>query len=86
MDIELFDSFEKWKKFLGKSVISAKLTGLTEEKIVTVANKLGELLAAKVDPANREQRLLKELWDAGNEEDRKVLAKLITRMVEEETA
>ncbi|UMZ75330.1 DUF3243 domain-containing protein [Natranaerofaba carboxydovora] len=84
MEIEVFESFDKWKKYLGTSVLAAKKTGLSEDKVVVVAKMLGELLAKKVDPANREQRLLKELWDVGSEEDKKVLAKLITRMVEEE--
>lgn len=80
----MIDSFEKWKKYLGKSVIIAQKTGFSEEQIVEVAGKLGDFLADKVDPANREQRLLKELWEVGDEQDRKTLAKLITRMVEEE--
>ena len=34
------------------------------------------------DPANHEQRLMKELWEEATESEQKVLASLMTRLVE----
>jgi hypothetical protein len=79
------DNFDQWKDYLSQNVTLAKQAGTSEETIVNMATKLGNLLAAQVDPANREQRLLKELWDKGDEQDRKSLAKMITKMVSDGT-
>ncbi|MCY0888606.1 MAG: DUF3243 family protein [Alicyclobacillaceae bacterium] len=47
-----------------------------------VAAKMGEFLANRVDPKNPEQRLLKELWDSGDTEERKTLARLMVKMAD----
>lgn len=75
------ESFEQWKDYLSQNVQLAKQAGTSENTIIEMASKLGNLLAAQVDPSNREQRLLKELWEVGDEGDRKSLAKCITKMV-----
>jgi len=45
---------------------------------------LGDFLSRFADPADREQRLLKELWDVGTESEQRTLARLIAKMVIEE--
>lgn len=74
-------SFEQWKEFLASNVNIAKNAGASDQTIVDVATRIGSFLANKVDPVNREQRLLKELWDQGDESDRRTMAKLIAKMV-----
>ncbi len=83
MDVnpQTLDSFEQWKEYLSGNVNIARSTGASEQTIVEVATRMGDFLANKVDPANREQRLLKELWDKGDDSERKALAKMITKMV-----
>ena len=56
--------------------------GLSEGTIDKIAFKIGNMLTAAVDPENREERLLQELWKVGDDEDRKVLSKLIVKMLE----
>ncbi|OTA40374.1 MAG: hypothetical protein A6D92_18560, partial [Symbiobacterium thermophilum] len=58
-----------------------KRTGASQQTITNMATSIGNFLAEKVDPRNREQRLLKELWDVGTEEERKALASMVTKMV-----
>lgn len=79
--MENVQNFDAWKDYLSQNVNLAKKAGTSEETIVEMASKLGNLLSNQVDPANREQRLLKELWDKGDENDRKSLARMITRLV-----
>jgi hypothetical protein len=74
--------FEKWKDFLGDKVSQAERSGMKDETISKVAFHIGEFLSDKVDPKNSEERLLKDLWDAGNEEERKILARLMVKMVD----
>jgi hypothetical protein len=80
--MSVLDTFEQWKSFLGKRVELAKKTGMNEETIAGLAYQMGEYLAGEIDPKNREERVLKELWDAGNDEEQKVLARLMVKLVE----
>jgi predicted restriction endonuclease len=77
----VLDSFEQWKQFLSQQVNQAKTAGASESSIASAAQGIGTFLAAKVDPRNREQRLLKELWDCGTAEEQQALATMITKMV-----
>jgi hypothetical protein len=40
---------------------------MSEKSIDKIALKIGDILTDKVDPENREQRLLQELWRSGDE-------------------
>lgn len=75
--------FDKWKEFLKDRVKQAESTGMSEDTISKLAFHIGEFLADKIDPKNAEERLLKELWDAGDDEERKVLAGLMVKLVEQ---
>ncbi|EGL16633.1 MULTISPECIES: DUF3243 domain-containing protein [Paenibacillus] len=76
--------FDRWKEFLAERVDQAERVGLNDEKISKLAFQIGEFLSDKVDPENREERLLKELWDAGDENERKVMARLMVKLVNKE--
>lgn len=73
--------FDRWKEFLNEKVSQAERAGMTDEMITKVAYHIGDFLAEKVDPENKEERLLKELWNAGTEEEQKVLARLMVKLV-----
>jgi hypothetical protein len=74
--------FDKWKEFLAERVGQAEHAGMSEETISKLAFQIGEFLADKVDPENTQERVLKELWDAGNEEDKRTLARLMVKLVD----
>ncbi|MCY0897008.1 MAG: DUF3243 domain-containing protein [Alicyclobacillaceae bacterium] len=78
----VLDNFGHWKEFLGEHVDKAQAMGFSDEQIGNVAAKMGEFLANRVDPKNPEQRLLKELWDSGDTEERKTLARLMVKMAD----
>lgn len=79
---DVFTEWTNWKKTLSKAVNLGETVGMSENTIENIAVKVGNFLAARVDPENREQRLLQELWKVGDGSERKVLAKLIVNMVE----
>lgn len=79
----VLDTFEKWKQFLADRVQNAQSAGMTEDTIAKLAFEIGEFLEEKVDPKNEQQRVLKDLWDVGNEEERKTLARLMVKLVNE---
>lgn len=85
MDLEnskTLSDWNKWKNTLSKAVKLGETVGLSEETIDKLAYRVGNTLTAAVDPENREERVLQELWKVGDDCDRKTLAKLIVKMVE----
>lgn len=78
----VLSNFDTWKKFLGDRVAAAKNMGVGEETISKLAYEIGEFLDNKVDPKNEEQRVLKELWDAGDESERQTMARLMVKLAE----
>lgn len=85
MDLNNFETlkdWEKWKKTLRTAVNIGEAAGLSEKTIDNIAYRVGNFLSTAVDPENREERVLQELWKAGNDDDRKTLAKLIVKMIE----
>lgn len=80
--MNVLGNFDKWREFLGEHVDKAESMGFSDEQITNVAQKMGEFLSDKVDPKNPEERLLKEMWDCGNSEERRTLAGLMVRMAD----
>ncbi|MBF7081831.1 DUF3243 domain-containing protein [Desulfallas sp. Bu1-1] len=80
--MELEIEWHQWKKLLSRAVNAAQFIGVSDDRINDLAYRLGDFLAKKVDPGNREQRLLVELWNEATEDEKKILASLIIRMVE----
>lgn len=78
----VLSDFEKWKGFLGSQVDRAQRAGLTREEIAALAQRVGSFLSEKVDPKNPQERLLKQLWDIADKEERNVLALLVTKLVD----
>ncbi|MDP9727965.1 DUF3243 domain-containing protein [Alicyclobacillus tolerans] len=82
MNNSVLESFGRWKEFLGEHVDKAQSMGFNDDQIANVAAKMGEFLADKVDPKNPEERLLKELWDVGDNEERRTIAKLMVKLAD----
>lgn len=85
MEINKADSFTEWnnwKDTLRRAVNLGETVGMSQNTIENIGVKVGDFLAARVDPENREQRLLQELWKVGDDSDRKALSKMIVKMVE----
>lgn len=74
------NEWDNWKDALGKAVDLGENIGLSNSSINNIAEKVGGFLANHVEPTNDEEKLLKELWDVGNQHDKHVLAKLVVKM------
>lgn len=82
MSTTVLTNFSTWKQFLEDRVNQAKNMGMNDDTISKLAFEIGSFLDEKVDPKNNEERVLKELWDAGDEEERKTLARLMVKLVQ----
>lgn len=82
--MSVLNNFEQWKDFLADRLQAGQREGMDNDTIADVAYQIGGYLAEHVDPKNEEQRLLKELWDASSEEEQKVLANIMVKLVKGE--
>lgn len=76
-------NFATWKHFLADRVSHAKKMGMSEDTISSLAYEIGSFLEEKVDPKNEEERVLKELWDVGDESERKALSSMMVKLVQQ---
>ncbi|MHA7963097.1 DUF3243 family protein [Paenibacillus sp. CAU 1782] len=76
-------NFETWKHFLADRIEQAKKMGMSEDTISKLAFEVGSFLDEKVDPRNDEERVLKQLWDVGDEADKKTIARLMMKVAEQ---
>lgn len=79
---ESFTHWDKWKETLAKGVSLAESVGMSETMIEKIGVKIGGILSARIDPENREQRLLQELWKVGDDKDRAALSRMIIKMLQ----
>jgi hypothetical protein len=83
MATTVLETFDKWKAFLAERVNLAQATGMSDEMISKLAFQIGEFLEEKVDPKNGEERLLQQLWEVGSEEEKKTIARLMVKLVDQ---
>lgn len=79
---EILGDFSEFKSYLSKRIQLGKTAGLNEEQLANTAQKIADYLADKVEPRNREEQLLKELWNVGTEEEQHKLAHMLVKLAE----
>ena len=78
----VLETFTRWKEFLAERVNQAQHAGMSNEAISNLAFHIGQYLHDKIDPQNKEERLLKEMWDVADDEERHTMARLMVKLVD----
>lgn len=73
-------SWDNWKKYLGQAMEFAEELGISRDKVEAYATTAGSILADNVQPANPEQKALKELWDVADKDEQQIIARLMTKL------
>lgn len=79
----ILKNFERWKEFLGDRIEQAEKMGMNEEAIAKVAAQVGDFLANKIDPENSEERVLKQLWDVADDQEKLAIAHCMVKLVKD---
>ncbi|MGY0694130.1 DUF3243 family protein [Virgibacillus sp. FSP13] len=79
--MSVLDNFDGWKEFLGDRLQNAQDKGMDGEAMNSIATEVGDYLAANVEPKNGEQRLLADLWNSADENQKQVLASTMMNLV-----
>lgn len=79
--IDLIDNWHDWKDTLRKAINLGDKVGLTDETMANVGSSIGSFLSHNVDPENKEERLLKELWSVANDHEKDTMTKVLIKMI-----
>ncbi|MRX70786.1 DUF3243 family protein [Bacillus lacus] len=80
---EILENFQTFRNYLGDKVNAGEKLGLSEEALAKSAKITAEYLANNVDPRNREEMLLKELWEAATEEEQNHFSRLLVEFAKQ---
>ena len=80
---DFIKNWDQWKKTVGEAIKTARKLGMPDKAIEVASVKVGEFLASRICAESPEEKLIKELWDAGDANDRKVLGKLLFRVMDQ---
>ncbi|MDA8442699.1 MAG: DUF3243 domain-containing protein [Peptococcaceae bacterium] len=78
--VHTLESFQQWQEFLGRGTKFLEKLGLSDDNVAGLAKGMGDFLAENMDPENPQQRVLKDLWDSADDQEKHMLARLVTRM------
>lgn len=84
--MSVLDNFEEWKQFLGQRLSGAESEGMASGAQTEMAYRIGDFLADEIEPQNREERLLKELWQIADENEQHMMAHLMIKLVQQDDA
>lgn len=79
MDADL--AWQEWKRWLSQAVAAGREAGLGSRDLVHYAERIGDFLARHVDPANPQQRVLKELWSVADQGEQRAIASALVKLV-----
>jgi hypothetical protein len=77
------DSFSDFRRSLADRLRQAHEIGASRGTVLNAAKDVAEWLYAEVEPRNPEQRLLKELWDVADDNERHSLTNMLVKFVDE---
>ncbi|MCF6136488.1 DUF3243 domain-containing protein [Pseudalkalibacillus berkeleyi] len=80
---EIMENFQTFKDYLGDQVHKGEKLGLGEEGLTKGAKRVADYLAKHEEPRNREEKVLNELWNVANEDERKHMAHVLVKLTDE---
>lgn len=79
--MSVLDNFDGWKGFLKNRLQNAEQSGISGDSIDNFAMEIGEYLATNVDPKNEEHRVLSDLWNAADDNEKEAIAGAMVNLV-----
>jgi hypothetical protein len=79
---DFIKDWDQWKKTVNEAIKTARKVGLPDKLIELASVKVGDFLSKRLCAESKEEALIKELWDAGNPDERKTLGKLLFKIMD----
>jgi hypothetical protein len=79
---DFLKDWAQWRETVHKAIQTARKIGMSDEQIIQSSFKVGEFLTQRVCSGSKEGEIIRELWDAAEPEERKVLARLLFKIMD----
>ncbi|EIT85146.1 hypothetical protein A374_12640 [Fictibacillus macauensis ZFHKF-1] len=80
--MSVLDNFGQWKEFLNDRLDHAQGEGMDEATVSNLATEIGGYLATNVEPKNAEEKVLADLWNVANDEEKHAIAHMMVKLVQ----
>lgn len=80
--MSILENFDTWKGFLANRLEQAQQQGMNQQTINSIAAEVGDYLAENVDAKNKEEAVLKELWNAASKQEQQAIASTMVKLVQ----
>jgi hypothetical protein len=81
---DFINDWDQWKKILAEAIKNARKIGMPDKVIELASVKVGDFLTKRLCVESKEEALIKDLWDVGTPDERKVLGKLLFKIMDKE--
>ncbi len=83
---DFMKDWNQWKQTVNEAIKTARKLGMPDKLIEVASVKVGDFLANRICAESPEEKLIQELWQAGDADDRKVLGKLLFKVMDKTPA
>ncbi|MGC4375700.1 DUF3243 domain-containing protein [Fictibacillus sp. Mic-4] len=80
--MSVLDNFGQWKDFLSNRLQHAQSQGMDQSSISNLATEIGGYLASHVEPKNPEEKVLQELWQVADDQEKHAIANMMVKLVQ----
>ncbi|MBU5267732.1 DUF3243 domain-containing protein [Virgibacillus proomii] len=80
--MSVLDNFDSWKSFLANKLNQAQQQGMSNQTIQNVAHEVGDYLSKNVDAKNKEEAVLRDLWNSASEQEQQAIANAMVKFVQ----
>lgn len=80
--MSVLDNWEQWKDFLGARLNQAEQDGLNQGTVDQLAYEVGDYLAKQVEPKNAQEKVLADLWNVADANQRHAIASMMVKLVD----
>ncbi len=79
--MDFMKDWNTWRQSVKSAIEHGRQAGLKDEEMKQTAVEVSNYLAEKICPATPEEHILKEMWQTASEQERKMLAGVIFKMM-----
>ncbi|MDD5700774.1 MAG: DUF3243 family protein [Dehalococcoidales bacterium] len=83
---DFMKDWNQWRQTVYEAIRTARRLGMPDQLITVASTKVGDFLSSRICAETPEEALIKELWDAAEPNERKVLGKLLFKIMEKAPA
>ncbi len=83
---DFLKDWNQWRKTIYEAIQTARKLGMPDQAIIVASTRVGDFLSSRLCAATPEEALIRDLWNAAEPNERKVLGKLLFKMMEKSPA